>query len=57
MTTKQLTNEIKKAQDRLSKRNLKSGEASELHLRIDTIRVIKSQLEKLEIQLDNLNNR
>jgi hypothetical protein len=57
MTTKQLTNEIKKAQDRLSKRNLKSGEASELHLRIDTLRVIKSQLEKLEIQLDSLNNR
>lgn len=57
MTTKQLTKEIKKAQDKLSKGNFKSGQESELHLRVDTLRNIESQLSRLEDQLDTLNNR
>lgn len=57
MTTKQLTKEIKKAQDKLSKGNFKSGQESELHLRVDTLRNIESQLSRLEDQLDILNNR
>ena len=57
MTTTQLTNDINKTRKRISKGNFKSGEESELHLRVDTLRRLRNGLEKLETELDSLNNR
>ena len=57
MTTTQLTNDISKTRKRLSKGNFKSGQESELHLRVDTLCRLRKGLEKLEAELDSLNNR
>lgn len=57
MTTTQLTNDINKTRKRISKGNFKSGQESELHLRIDTLRRLRNGLEKLEAELNSLNNR
>lgn len=57
MTTKQLTNDINKSRARLSKGNFKSGQESELHLRVDTLRRLRNGLEKLEAELKSLNDR
>ena len=57
MTTTQLTNDINKTRKRLSKGNLKSGEESELHLRVDTLCRLRKGLERLENELKDLNNR
>jgi len=57
MTTTQLTNDINKTRKKISKGNLKFGEESELHLRVDTLCRIRKGLERLESELKNLNNR
>lgn len=57
MTTKQLTNDINKTRTRLSKGNFKSGQESELHLRVDTLCRLRNGLEKLEAELKSLNDR
>ena len=57
MTTTQLTNDINKTRKRISKGNFKSGQESELHLRVDTLCRLRNGLEKLETELESLNNR
>ena len=57
MTTKKLTSEMKKCNDKLKKRNFKSGEESELHLRLDTLRRLRTGLQRLETEFELLNKR
>ena len=56
MTTLKLTKEIEKLRNKISKRNFKSCEESNLHMRLDGLRKIRTGLERLEKQLYYLNN-
>tara|TARA_R110002051_G_scaffold23868_1_gene59766 strand:- start:149 stop:322 length:174 start_codon:yes stop_codon:yes gene_type:complete len=56
MTTNSLTKNIEKLRTKISKGNFKSGEESKLHMKLDGLRRIRNGLERLEKELENLNN-
>ena len=56
MTTNSLTKNIDKLRTKISKGNLKSVEESKLHTKLDGLRRIRNGLERLEKELESLNN-
>ena len=56
MTIKSLENKITNTKNKINKGNFKSGEESDLYMKLDGLRVIRNGLERLERKLETLNN-